>query len=356
MKKTEIIENIKSILTELISFPTYYKNDQAFIDLFEYIKTNIKDNLFVEEKIINYDNHDNYNLIISNTQSKDLDLIFCCHVDVIPDRKYAAVIKDNKLYGRGAIDMKGQIAVILELLKNENSSKKIALILTSDEEVGGFCCKEIIKDYQSKLAILPDGGNNFDLIIEEKGVLQLEITSKGISSHGSEPFNGDNAIVKLIKLYGDLITKYPIPNNNNEFKLSITLSKLHGGDANNKVPDKAIMNLDIRYTKEDNIEEFIKYIKNYSKDISVKILDLEPVFYVDKDNPLIKDFINNCSIILGKEPNITKCCAGSDAPYFKEKEIPVIIMNPKGKNWHSPNEYVEIDSLYTLYEIFKTML
>ena len=31
-------------------------------------------------------------------------------------------------------------------------------------------------------------------------------------------------------------------------------------------------------------------------------------------------------------------------------------MNPKGKNWHSPNEYVEIDRLYTLYEIFKTML
>ena len=39
-----------------------------------------------------------------------------------------------------------------------------------------------------------------------------------------------------------------------------------------------------------------------------------------------------------------------------EKGIPTILMNPIGANWHGPNEYVEIESLYTLYEIFKTLL
>lgn len=355
MKKSEILENIKNTAIELISFPTYHGNNTAFVDLFEYVKENKPHGYFVREKIVNYGNHDNYNLIITNSTSNELDLIFCCHVDVIPDKKYAAVVKDGKLYGRGAIDMKGQIAVVLELLKNESTSKKVALILTSDEEVGGFCCREIINEYQCDLAVLPDGGTDFDLIVEEKGVLQVEITAYGLSAHGSEPYNGDNAIVKLLNLYETLISKYPIPTKD-EFKLSITLSKLYGGDASNKVPDKAIMNLDIRYTKEDNIENLINYIKKYSKDISVKILDLEPVFYVDQDLGVIKKFIDDCSVVLGRNVRITKCCAGSDAPYFSDKNIPVIIMNPIGKNWHSPDEYVEIASLYTLYEVFKTLL
>ena len=352
--KTEILHNIKNVASDLISFPTYAGNDQAFIDLFKYVKEKMSD-FYIEDVIVNYDNHDNYNLVISNTNEKDLDLIFCCHVDVIPYKEYKAKEKNNKLYGRGSIDMKGQTAVVLELLNRVKTTKKVALILTSDEELGGFCCKEIIKNYNSKLAVLPDGGSNFELIVEEKGLLQLELTSTGVASHGSEPFNGDNAIVKLMNLYNSLIEMYPIPRNN-EFNLSITLSKLNGGDANNKVPDFATMNLDVRFTKKDDIEKFLNYIKNFSPDITLKVLDHEPVFYVDEKLPVIKEFIKNCKEILGRKPVSTKCCAGSDAPYFSEKNIPVIMMNPNGKNWHGDNEYVEIDSLYTLYEIFKTLL
>lgn len=355
MQKEKILENIKDMTINLIGFPTYYGNDNAFINLFKYIKKNIPDGFYVLEEIVNYDNHNNYNLVISNTLDENLDLIFCCHVDVIPDMEYVGNYKDGCIYGRGAIDMKGQTATILELLKNVKTSKKVALILTSDEEVGGFCCREIIKKYNSKLAVIPDGGRNFNLIVEEKGVLQIEISACGNSAHGSEPFNGDNAIIKLINLYNDLVEKYPLPNKD-EFKLSITLSKLHGGDANNKVPSLAKMNLDVRYTKDDNIDEFIKYIRNYSDSISLKILDLEPVFYVDKELPIIKKFISDSSKILGYDLIIDRCCAGSDATYFSDKNIPVIIMNPRGDNWHSPGEYVELDSLFTLYEIFKTLL
>lgn len=354
MNKIEILENIKNTTVDLIKFPTFFGNNQAFLDLFEYVKKKMK-NFNIEEKIIRYDNKDNFNLVISNTVDKCVDLIFCCHVDVVPATEYKAYEKDNKLYGRGSIDMKGQTAVILELLKNVKTTKKVALILTSDEEVGGFSCRELIKDYNCKLAVIPDGGSNFDLIVEEKGLVQLELKSSGISAHGSEPFNGDNAIVKLINLYNDLIKQYPIPTKD-EYILSITLSKLHGGDANNKVPDNATMNLDIRFTKNDNINKLLDYIQNYSKDISINILDHEPVFYVNKNLDVIQNFIEDCNRILKRNITITKCCAGSDAPYFSEKNIPVIMMNPIGANWHKKDEYVEIESLYTLYEIFKTLL
>jgi len=70
----------------------------------------------------------------------------------------------------------------------------------------------------------------------------------------------------------------------------------------------------------------------------------------------LKGFIKNAEKILNQKIKIKKCVATSDAIYFSEKNIPTIIMNPIGNYWHGPNEYVEIDSLYDLYKIFKALL
>lgn len=101
--------------------------------------------------------------------------------------------------------MKGQLSTIISLLKHNKTTKKIAFIITSDEEIGGYCCKEILKNYNSKLAVIPDASSNFNLVIEEKGLLQLELTAYGTTAHASEPYKGDNAILKLMNLYYKLL-------------------------------------------------------------------------------------------------------------------------------------------------------
>ena len=60
--------------------------------------------------------------------------------------------------------MKGQLATIISLLKNNKTKKKIAYIITSDEEIGGYCCKEILKEYTAELAVIPDASSNFNLV------------------------------------------------------------------------------------------------------------------------------------------------------------------------------------------------
>ena len=317
----------------------------------DFVKKELKD-YYIKEIII-----DNYkNLVISNTIDNNLDIIFCGHIDVVPCDKYEAKVIDDKLYGRGAFDMKSSLSVMMSILKNNKSNKKIALIITSDEEIGGNCCKQILKDYNSKLAVIPDAGKNFELVVEEKGLLQLEITAKGITAHASEPFSGDNPIIKLFDVYNNLLKIYPMPKDMNDFKTSVNLSKLNGGTSNNMVPESASMVLDIRFTNEDKIDDIINNIKNLSNDIEVKVLDSGPTFYVNHNLDIIKEFIKNSEQILNKKLKISKCLATSDAIYFSEKNIPTIMINPIGNYWHNPNEYVEIDSLYTLYELFVTLL
>ena len=86
------------------------------------------------------------------------------------------------------------------------------------------------------------------------------------------------------------------------------------------------------------------------------MLDQGPVFQVDENLQIIKEFISNAELILKHKVKIEKCVATSDAIYFSEKNIPTIIMNPSGGNAHSQNEYVNIDSLKKLYEIYEKFI
>lgn len=349
--KDKIINEIVTLTIDLMNCKTIKGEYLEFENAHKIIKKYLKEtNYLIKEIEIN-----NYkNLIISNTTSTDLDIIYCGHLDVVENDTYKGIVKNNKLYGRGSFDMKGQDAVMLSLLKNNITNKKIALILTSDEEIGGFCCKEILKDYKAKLAIIPDAGNNFELITEEKGLLQLEIKVKGKKYHASEPFKGNNAIIKAMNIYNKLISIYQQPTKSTEYKTSICLSKIQGGETINAVCESCTMTLDIRNIKENTIKEILNNIKKIDKNANINILDQGPVFSTDINNMYIKEFINKAKNIVKIKQSF--CNATSDAIYFSEKKIPCILINPKGNYWHSKKEYVEIESLYTLYELFKTTL
>ena len=348
--KESVLQEIVDNLVKLMSFKTIKDNYDEFYKLFDFVKEELKD-FYIKEVVIN-----NYpNLIISNCDTKDFDVIMCGHIDVVPHNEYQAKFVDNFIYGRGSFDMKGQVSVMMSLLKHSDTSKKVALILTSDEEIGGMCCKKLIKDYNAKLAIIPDAGKNFELVVLQKGLLQLEIEAIGKSSHASEPFKGENAILELFRIYHELIKKYPLPKNSDDYVTSINLSKISGGDANNKVCDKASMVLDIRFTS-DIRDEIIDDIKKISNRVNVNILDYGPMFSVNENLSLIQNFVKNTEKVLNRKVLITKSLATSDAIYFSEKNIPCILMNPIGDNLHMDNEYVEINSLYTLYEVFSYLV
>ena len=248
--------------------------------------------------------------------------------------------------------MKGQLSCIMSLLKHNKTNKKIAFIITSDEEIGGYCCKEILKNYTSKLAVIPDASSNFNLVVEEKGLLQLELSIKTKSAHASQPFNGENAIVKLYEVYEKLINKYPLPKDNTEYQTSINLSSLNGGLQTNQVPDTATMKLDIRYIAKDNPQDFINIISNINPNIEIKTILDGPVFKTNLNNKDMKKYLKVCKKILNKDINIIGCESTSDAVYFSEKNIPTIIMNPNGYYPHCENEYINKESLVTLYNIY----
>lgn len=345
----EILEELKI----LMNCPSVSSDKRINKELLEDIKTRLPKDLTIKD----YSFEGYSSLIIANTKDHNYDIVFCGHVDVVPADNYKYQEDEINVYGRGSIDMKGSVAVMLTLFKHLNTDKKLALFLTTDEEIAGHCARELVNLYPNiKLAIVPDGGKNFEVIYKQKGLFQLKLEVKTTSAHASAPYKGVNAISKLYNCYEKLLLKYPLPISDEDFRTSINLSKLEGGKALNQVPDTASMYLDIRYVPECNPEEIIKEIEEIDSDIKIKVIEKGLAFKTDINNKNIQKYLKVCKEVLKEEPKIIKNAATSDAIYFADKGIPTVLTNPVGDNPHCKDEFVNKESLLNLYKIFKKIV
>lgn len=292
-------------------------------------------------------------LVLSTSTSKNLDIIISGHVDVVPAKESAFLSKEinGKIYGRGAIDMKSAIVACLFAVQKyikEKGRAKLAIVITSDEELDGLSTKWLLekKKYQAKLAILPDGGDETKLILKQKGFWQIRIMIKGKSVHASTPWNGSNPFEKGFNLYKKLLSKFPLPTNDGQWKTSISLTKIEGGKAINQIPDLAIFYFDIRYTDEIVKRKIAKELISFlGKEAIIEIISHNGVFVADKNNPFIIKLKKAIQKELRKKVCFISECGTSDAVFFSEQGIPAILFRPQGHGAHRDGEWVDIKSL-----------
>ena len=109
-------------------------------------------------------------------------------------------------------------------------------------------------------------------------------------------------------------------------------------------------------SSKDSKESIIKYIRSLNKNLEIKIIHAGSLFKTNLDDKNVQKYIQISTDILGKNVEIVSSEATSDAIYFSDKKIPTILTNPIGDFAHAPKEYIEKESLYTLYQIWEKML
>lgn len=342
--------SLEELLAKLISFKTITGNHKEVKEAYKFIKSYLGKDFYYKDICYN----DFHSLLISNTKSMtDFDILFNGHIDVVQasDSDFVARIEDDKMYGRGTIDMKGQIATILHTLKNTNSTKHLGLLLTSDEEIGGHNGAEPIcihENLSAKIVIIPDAGENFTFVDSEKALLQLDLVTTGTPAHASVPHLGKNAIIEACNAYNELCEAYNIdPNTPINDEISINFSKIESGDLYNKVPGIANWALDIRHShiKRKDIEKILSTICKKHNTI-YSIHNYADEYRCDLKNPEIVNFIKVCENHLGRKLEHINENGASDIGYFCKIKLPAVSINPEGYNLHSDNEYIIISSLY----------
>lgn len=179
-------------------------------------------------------------------------MIISGHLDVVPadDDKFFLKEEDDKLFGRGVYDMKAEVVASLYAIKSFIKSKKnlkIAVVLTSDEEIDGAGTKYLLNEinYKSKFAIVPDGGSIDKICNQQKGFWQFSLSVFGKNAHASNPWEGVNAIEKSMSLIQVIKDKFSDPDKVSEWQTSVVVTKIESGEALNQVPSEAVLNLSL---------------------------------------------------------------------------------------------------------------
>ena len=246
------------ILKDLISFNT--KKDKENDKIINYIEEYLNSIGFKTEYI-------GKNLIMYIGENKKIG--FLGHTDTVEyiegweTNPFELTQIKNKLYGLGTCDMKGGIAALLEAVSKVDFSKLsygMKLYFTYDDEIGFGVIYDITNSDEvfPEIMIFGEPTSN-ELLIGSKGLLEYELSFKGIKAHSSNPEKGKSANMNAVKLlfeleefYNEEIKKYEQKNYEIPYT-TMNIGTIKGGSAKNSVSANCEVSIDFRIANKEHI-------------------------------------------------------------------------------------------------------
>ncbi len=286
------------------------------------------------------------------------------HLDVVPapEGQFEARLEGDRLYGRGAYDMKGALAAMLLTLvgMREQSDVRVRMAIVGDEE-----SEEAAERGSDHLV---DGGfvgdfaitgepTDLQIGVEAKGVLALRLLVSGVAAHGATPWLGENAILRAHEVFRS-IESLPFARQSSELfdRPSINLGRILGGDALNKVPDRCAIDVDIRYLPEQDPEAILDEVRGIGPEVAVRTLFARPPAVVDRDSAFVRVLRTAVGEHHGGEPMSVGRDGASDAVSFLRVGVPAVEFGPLGAGHHGPEEWVSLPSLDAYQQTLRTFL
>jgi acetylornithine deacetylase/succinyl-diaminopimelate desuccinylase family protein len=278
------------------------------------------------------------------------------HMDTVPAGPrdewsvdpFAAATRDGWIYGRGAADSKSGLCSMVmaaEIFLAAGGPRRGELLLTAvcDEEVGSrlgtrYLLREGLLRGDFGIVCEPTGNR---IEVAAKGVLHVEIMTKGRMAHGGKPWAGINAIAHMARVaraledYGmELATRqHPLVG-----APSVTIGTIQGGTVPNMVASECRMVLDRRLLPGEasrealnEIEALLAPLRNADPQFkaAARVLLDWPSVEVNPDNPVIAALSAALAEVLGSPPTIGGKDGGTDAAWIhKEAGIPMVHFSP----------------------------
>jgi succinyl-diaminopimelate desuccinylase len=285
------------------------------------------------------------------------------HLDVVPARagQFEPRVEGDRLYGRGAYDMKGAIAAMMLVTAAVRDQDGIRVRLgivgdeESEEEAERGSDHLVDTGFTGDFAITGEP-TDLHIGIEAKGVLALRLEIGGTAAHGATPWLGDNAVLNAIDVFRS-IESLPFARHSSELfdRPSINLGRILGGDALNKVPDRCIIDVDIRYLPDQDPAAILEQVREIPN-AEVKALLTRPPATVDRDSPFVRALRASATEHHDGEPMSVGRDGASDAVSFLRVGVPAVEFGPVGAGHHGPEEWVSVSSLETYRQALESFL
>ena len=345
-------DELTALTADLIRFPTINPPGDAYRPCAEYIAERLKKRNFGIEFIRaegtpgDTDRYPRVNVVARfDGRTRGATVHFNSHIDVVEAGDgwtvdpFAGIVKDGRVYGRGACDMKGGLAASIIAAEafmdvNPDFPGAIEISGTVDEESGGFGGVAYLarKGYFSKPkvdhVIIPEPLNKDRICLGHRGVWWAEIETKGEMAHGSMPFLGDCAVRHMgavMRAFEDELfpaldqkrTRMPVVPEGAR-RSTMNINAIHGGQTDDysglpspNVPDSCRMVIDRRFLLEETLSEVkdevvtvLDRLKNSRKKFDYSIRDIMEVLplMTERDAPVAAAVAEGIREVFGREP------------------------------------------------------
>jgi acetylornithine deacetylase len=371
----QLFNNSVKILTDLIAFKTISGEDNnSLIDYCDEILKKLGATSFKT-----FDNEKKRVNLFATLKAKKLNgkkpIILSGHTDVVPVSKswstdpFKATIKGNKLFGRGACDMKGFIACTLAyapIYSKANLDRDIHFSFTFDEETACQGAPLLIREMLNRgikdgICIVGEP-TNMKIIDGHKGTYEYTTYFNGLAGHGSAPHKGVNTIEyaaryinKLLEIRETLKTRAPKDSVFDPPYTTLQIGGVNGGIARNVIADKCHVDWELRpVVKEDGIWVNSEIDKFANKNLLPEMKKIHPESSIKKE--IIGEIIGfnrdekseACELIsnLTGDNSREVVSFGTEAGLFQEIGISAVVCGPGSiEQAHKVDEYIVLEEL-----------
>ena len=297
-------------------------------------------------------------------------LLLNAHMDTVGvvgmERPHDPYIQDNRLYGRGAYDMKGGLAAIMAAgaaVKNRRLRGDVIVTAVADEEYASIGTSSIVKHRHADAAIVTEP-TELNICTAHKGFVWLDIETKGVAAHGSRPDLGVDAIVKMGKVLVGLEELDRLLRSAPSHRLlgsgSIHASLIEGGQELSSYPKHCSMSVERRTVPGETLQKIESEIPGIFKRIAasdptfkatVKTGLVRDPFEVSVDEPIVQVLQRKATAILGNEPAVTGQTGWMDSAILSAAGIPTVVFGPGGEGAHAVIEWSDLDHVERCAEI-----
>ena len=372
----------------LVKCPSVTPNDEGALQVVEEHLINLGFNCtrlpFSEDGFEDIDN------LFAKIGESGKHLAFAGHIDVVPPGNeeswkyppFSATIADGKLYGRGAEDMKGNVACFISATSSfikkygHDFGGQLSFIITGDEE------KEAVNGTKKMMEWAKNNNVVFNhcivgeptsnrivgdkIKIGRRGSVNFFITVKGVQGHTANSHRAENPTHLLITILNNIISKSL--DDGNEFFLpsSIQVPTFDvGNSAANVIPEFARATINIRFNDIHNVDSLTKWLQehidrvfsNFPKASCTFTTDQVGESFLTKADQLCSLVSTAIKEVSGKNSNPEMSTDGgtSDARFIKNY-CEVLELGLVNRTLHQVNEYVDLSDLKELHDIYLRIL
>jgi acetylornithine deacetylase len=290
-------------------------------------------------------------------------LVLCGHLDTVATAgmtipPFEPRVDGNRVYGRGAFDMKGGVAAIMSALvalNDEPIQGKVMAALVCDEEYASLGAADFVKRYSAHACILtePSFQGPRELVLAHKGFVWARITTHGLAAHGSRWDLGVSAIGRMGRIVAALeqFDRYVLRQRQHPLvgPASLHCATVVGGTGWSTYSADCTLQVERRTvpgeTPAQVLDELERVVREAGEDADVALVFERPSMVCAPDSPLAHSARRALERVTGVAPTDAGVGYWMDAAIFDQAGIPTVNFGSVGAGAHEAVEWVDLDTV-----------